>query len=68
MQVVIEVHGYVMNKRISLLHGSHAGGTVYGRRYVQVSYEPGEPGDKREDDLDDGAVEELLFGWFEGRN
>jgi hypothetical protein len=26
------------------------------------------PGDKREDDLDDGAVEELLFGWFEGGN
>jgi hypothetical protein len=25
-------------------------------------------GDKRDDDLDDGAVEELLFGWFEGRN
>jgi hypothetical protein len=22
----------------------------------------------REDDLDDGAVEELLFGWFEGWN
>jgi hypothetical protein len=21
---------------------------------------------KRDDDLDDGAVEELLFGWFEG--
>ena len=25
-------------------------------------------GQAREDDLDDGAVEELLFGWFEGWN
>ena len=41
---------------------------MYGGRYAQVPKEPGEPGDKREDDLDDGAVEELLFGWFEGRN
>jgi hypothetical protein len=24
--------------------------------------------EKREDDLDNGAVEELLFGWFEGWN
>jgi hypothetical protein len=31
---------------------------------------PGKTGQARgtQDDLDDGAVEELLFGWFEGKD
>ncbi len=34
--------------------------------HVPKARQTGKARDKR--DLDDGAVEELLFGWFEGRN
>ena len=37
-----------------------------GSAHVPTARQTGKARGKR--DLDDGAVEELLFGWFEGRN
>jgi hypothetical protein len=42
---------------------------VRERAHQRTGNRAGNRASKRDkDDLDDGAVEELLFGWFEGRN